>query len=229
MSLSLTVAERILVAARQLADEQGTFTAEDLVVRAWQLYPEHFALQGHPNYPDSNRVLTKIMGTSGLRGKGWIARVGTKRYRITDVGRVAATELEARLAGEGASRLGGLRLAAADRWVVSALHRMLASPAFEKRGRGETLSFSDVCTFWNISSRTTANQFLKQTQHADKAIQLAADQLGPEEVDYLTLPGEQQPITRADVERLRELSMALRIQFAKDIEIILGRADERRY
>src|SRR6266566_4482774 len=96
-----TVPEKILTCAIELDAEKGVFTAEDLIVRCWQKFPDTFGLQGYSNqFPDSNRVLTNIMGTKGLRGKGWLRKIGEKRYRVTDVGRDDAAKLSG--AAEGA-------------------------------------------------------------------------------------------------------------------------------
>lgn len=44
---SLTVRQKILIAAAALAKTSPTFAAEDLVVRCWSMFPETFALKGH--------------------------------------------------------------------------------------------------------------------------------------------------------------------------------------
>src|SRR5579875_20937 len=87
MGNELTVPGRILSCAAELDRERGTFTAEDLVVRCWERFPDTFGLQGYADkHPDSNRVLTNIMGTKGMRGKGWLRKVGEKQYRLTSAG-----------------------------------------------------------------------------------------------------------------------------------------------
>ena len=84
MTDRLTVPQKLLLAALEARKKSPTFTAEDLVVQAWKLYPDTFGLSGYGDrYPDSNRVLTNIMGTKGMRGKGWLRKVGEKQYRLT--------------------------------------------------------------------------------------------------------------------------------------------------
>ena len=46
MGQELTTANKILVAASFIAESQETFTAEDLIVRAWQQFPESLGLCG---------------------------------------------------------------------------------------------------------------------------------------------------------------------------------------
>jgi hypothetical protein len=224
----LSIIDRILLAAADLARKAETFTAEDLVVRAWEMYPEHFGLQKYADkHPDSNRILTKIMGSGGLRGKGWLTKVGAKRYRVTDVGLLAADRLREVTAPLEGTEKG--RLAQIERQFVFVLQRMLRSVAFEKYRAGQVLTFSDVCAFWNISPRSTANQLTRRTTQTDTAIALALKQLESGGKEAVVLPGTQDPVEARDLQRLRALSDDIRVQFSKEISVILGRTDERYY
>jgi hypothetical protein len=94
MGQELTTANKILVSASHIAETQETFTAEDLIVRAWQQFPESFGLSGYrEKFPDSNRVLSKLMGSVGLCSRGWLEQVSTKTYRMTPAGRKLAAAL----------------------------------------------------------------------------------------------------------------------------------------
>ena len=86
----LTLRQKLLVAALHLG---GTCRVAELVVRAWRLYPETFALAGHPEHPDSNRVQAKLCGVDGLCGLGWLERVDVGTYRVTRKGRLVARDL----------------------------------------------------------------------------------------------------------------------------------------
>ena len=76
-----------------LDGDGDTFRLADLVVRAWRLYPETFALRGHPQHPDSNRVQAKLSGADGLCATGWLEHVETSTYRVTRKGRLHARDL----------------------------------------------------------------------------------------------------------------------------------------
>src|SRR2546427_179234 len=80
--------EKLLVAAGRLASEgRSQFSAEDLVVAGFRAYPNDFSLKGYPEYPDSNPILTQLMGKDArLIVKGWIEKTGTKTYRLTPKG-----------------------------------------------------------------------------------------------------------------------------------------------
>src|SRR3984957_12133081 len=84
-----TLPEKILMAANGLEDAgQSPFSAEALIVAAWQKFPRAFGLKGYADqYPDSNKVLTSIMGEKGLARRGWLAKMGQKLYSMTREGR----------------------------------------------------------------------------------------------------------------------------------------------
>src|SRR6202451_278429 len=84
-----TVPEKILLAAFELEEQgQSPFSAEALVVAAWQKFPRTFGLKGYSDqYPDSNKILTSIMGEKGLARRGWLAKMGQKLYSLTRDGR----------------------------------------------------------------------------------------------------------------------------------------------
>src|SRR5947209_15528516 len=84
-----SVPEKILLAAEQLEkDGQSPFSAEALIVAAWQKFPRTFGLKGYADqYPDSNKVLSSIMGEKGLARRGWLVKMGQKLYNLTRDGR----------------------------------------------------------------------------------------------------------------------------------------------
>ena len=219
----LTIAERILLAAKDLQSTGRFFTAEALVVRAWEKFPDHFGLQGYSDqYPDSNRVLTKIMGkTSPLRQKGWISKIGTKKYRLTEVGAINAKEIGDRQTPEK-----GKRLASLSRPLTSVLRRLLSSTAITKfPPEADQITFGDLCSFWNISPRSTAHQLAVRSAEVEKAISLAREKCGEQP---LILPEGDVVVRPEDLDTLDELNMFLEERFQRDLAVIRGRTDERR-
>jgi hypothetical protein len=164
--------------------------------------------------------LSKIMGSgSTLRKRGLLRKVGSKLYQLTDIGRQTADGLAA--SGLEPQR----RLAEMTRGLVLALRRMLRSAALSKFVLHQPLTFSDVCGFWNISPRTSANQFADRTGEADAAIQIALAQA--EASGRVALPGD--TVVEAEQLRLlRRLSEHIRDAFASELDVIESRRDERR-
>src|SRR5947207_316944 len=91
-----TVPEKILLAAHHLEEQgQSPFSAEALIVASWQKFPKSFGLKGYTDqYPDSNKVLSSIMGERGLARRGWLAKMGQKLYSLTREGRHVVVRLQ---------------------------------------------------------------------------------------------------------------------------------------
>lgn len=215
-----TIVECILLAGLALTEEKSVFTAEDLVVRAWRMFPDRFGLQGYADaYPDSNRVLSKVMGSSRLRKEGLIERMGKKRYRLTLRGVEIASALRSPDVSDRRNprRAGGL-----DREVVSLLTRIFESPALEKFRSGEGLNFSDVASLLNISARSTANQFNVQWAASQTALARADDALRG---SGLILPGSNLFITREDLDTASSLLVHIEDVFEAELDVIKNRRD----
>jgi hypothetical protein len=146
-----TVPEKILLAAEQLEkDGQSPFSAEALIVAAWQKFPKTFGLKGYTDqYPDSNKVLSSIMGEKGLARRGWLVKMGQKLYSLTREGRQALRRLlrQEELA-EPVVR--NLRLSRDQERFLVALFDSSAAAKFEE-GRKQELTFADACRFWGIT------------------------------------------------------------------------------
>jgi hypothetical protein len=149
-----TLPEKILLAAHALEEQgQTPFSAEALIVSAWQKYPKTFGLKGYEEqYPDSNKVLSGIMGVKGLPHRGWLAKVGQKRYTLTREGRQVVRRLQD---GEAPATERD-RPAVLTREQDLLLQGLLSSAVWHKhrQGRQQEWTFSEACRFWNMGERT---------------------------------------------------------------------------
>jgi hypothetical protein len=225
----LTVPEKLLLAALEARKRSPTFTAEDLVVEAWRLYPDTFGLSGYSDkYPDSNRVLTSIMGTKGMRGKGWLRKVGEKQYRLTSAGLSDAEILlsgGAHPAGESSSNY--LR-AELDRQTSAALDRLLATDAARKAldGRPDSVSFHDACGFWDITTRSNAGTLNTRLVDATVLLDRALEALTHmNESDGLKLATGH--VVKSQIKVLCDLHEEMQKRFKSELDIIRQRTDER--
>lgn len=219
---TLTVPEKILVSADELDREKGTFTAEDLVVRCWQKFADTFGLQGYADkFPDSNRVLTNIMGSKGLRGKGWLRKVGEKRYQVTEVGRLAAN----RVRDGNSSEV--LRGASLSRETIDILSRLVESRALIKFRLRQELTFGDLSSFWNVSARSNAYQLNVAIKESEAALIAAETYLTENGAESLSLPGNSIPVAKSDLVLARDLSECLKQKFWDELAVIRDRSDER--
>jgi hypothetical protein len=153
-----TVPEKILLAASHLEDSgQTPFSAEALIVSAWRTYPATFGLKGfEEQYPDSNKVLSGIMGEKGLPNRGWMAKVGQKLYSLTRDGKQVVRKL---LQGEDTPPLTARRTQPKEtlpRDQDLLVQGLLASSAWQKlrQGRSADWTFTDACRFWSMGERT---------------------------------------------------------------------------
>lgn len=148
MKEALSRVEQLLVAAGRLAAEgKAEFSAEELVVSAFKVFPEAFHLRGYKNYPDSNRVLTKLMGKSApLVVRGWIAKTGTKKYRLTPTG---LEEFRAIEGGDHSTAFERL-----DQRKEEEIGTLLALPAFDlfKSGDAGQITFHQFCRFVGLAA-----------------------------------------------------------------------------
>jgi hypothetical protein len=146
-----TVPEKILLAARFLEEKgQSPFSAEALIVASWQKFPRTFGLKGFTDqYPDSNKVLSCIMGERGLARRGWLSKMGQKLYTLTREGQQVVARLQE--GGETPAAPGNSPVKISkeqEKYLLS----LLNSSAVEKfeEGLKEELTFADACRFWGI-------------------------------------------------------------------------------
>jgi hypothetical protein len=148
-----TVPEKILLAAFTLEETgQSPFSAEALIVAAWQKYPRSFGLKGFADqYPDSNKVLTSIMGEKGLARKGWLAKMGQKLYSLTRDGRNVVRRLQQGEAPQTPAPAGSTVNLSRDQEKL--LQGLFGGSAWHKyrENRKSELTFADACRFWGIT------------------------------------------------------------------------------
>lgn len=221
----LTVPEKILIAATEINGAEKSFTAEDLVLAAWRRFPDTFGLQGYAEkYPDSNRVLTNIMGNKGLRGKGWIRKVGEKRYKITEAGREAARLLSSEK--RQVSRSSSLSRESRDLLV-----RLINAKALDKcrSCQKDTLTFSDACSFWNISVRSTASLLKIRLADIETILSAAENIIQKNEIEALSFTHGESDLTLKDINDLRVLHLFMIDKFKNELDVIRKRYDERKF
>lgn len=224
---NLTVAEKLLAAALSLdAGERRSFTAEQLVVAAWEHYPDAFGLRGildedgTPRHPDSNRVFAEIMGNKPLRRDGYLDKVGKKTYQLTEAGRLRAAAVRGVQPDEGPRR-------ALSRNLQNDLRRVYRSRAAAKcrDGHPENTTFNDACGFWGISPRSSANDLKAKLAHTGAVIEAARDFAAAGAV--LLDPSTGLAITGDDLDSLETLSRDLETRFHAELAVIRRRVDER--
>jgi hypothetical protein len=217
---NLTVSEKLLVSAWRLENAGNRpFSAEDLVVAAWQAFPDAFGLAGYgSDYPDSNRVFVEIMGSKPIRSQGYLAKVGAKRYQLTEAGRQRAVRL---LPGSPPAAKADL-----SRDSARELRRLLASRAMQKykADRVDDITFHDACSFWAISPRSSRKDVEARLANFSAIVTTGRGALAHGAV---TLEHNAQPVAPGDIRGLGELHDLLLRRFDEELSVIRERRDER--
>ena len=225
----LSVSDKLLLAAYNL-EEGGRrpFSAEDLVVTAWQKFPAVFGLsgyrdqQGQLRYPNSNRVFAEIMGSKPIRKRGFLIKVGDKMYQLTEGGREHAREL---LRSDMQSPHEKVAL---GRDTETHLKNLLASKAMEKvrNSRLDDMTFYDACAFWGITPMSSAIDLEGQIANFEKIVKSAREAIREEHLATFSHGGP--PFGTQDLERLLEVNVLLQSKFQAELDVIRRRKDERK-
>src|ERR1017187_9591861 len=83
--------DKILLALHSLSDKTiRPCKYEDIVVKAFQLFPEDFQLRGYPQFPDSSDIHKPLYGPLKRAG---LVRAANKTFALTERGLTRATSL----------------------------------------------------------------------------------------------------------------------------------------
>jgi hypothetical protein len=214
-----TVPEKILLAAFELEEQgQSPFSAEALIVATWQKFPKTFGLKGYAElYPDSNKVLSSIMGVRGLAGRGWLAKMGQKLYVLSRDGR----QYVRRILNDGSAppEEEGVKM---SRDQEKFLNGLWSTAAVEKysEGRKAEITFSEACGFWGVNEAMRGDAVKARLDH------LRAELAGLERL--LTIGDSTlsngRSVALADVNRLYDVNGYLEERFARHLNLLRSRA-----
>jgi hypothetical protein len=217
-----TVPEKILVAADQL-DKQGQspFSAEALIVAAWQKFPRTFGLKGFAEqYPDSNKILSSIMGEKGLARRGWLVKMGQKMYALTREGRQVVHRVT--LDEEESGPTAMVKLSRDQEKFVLALLDSSAVQKFEENRKAE-LTFGDACRFWGVTENMKGDvlderlgSFEETLAELDRTFADADSQLSNGRV-----------VSAGDVRVLNNIHRYMEDRFDRHLNLLRSRAGKR--
>ena len=217
---TLGVADMVLIAADQLAREgQSTIPAAQLVVTAWRKFPKQLGLEGHEDdFPDSNRVLSALMGQRGLAKSGLFRRIAPKLYELTEAGQTKVR----RLLGRPPIPNGPPRPAAKVRLPPveqSFMVRLSASSALRKFESDKAeLTFTDAVDFWRLgrASGKVATTRLEWQKDVLLRIETALEN-GDAVLD------DGRVLTASDLRLLKNLDNYLRDRFKRHLGVLQQR------
>jgi hypothetical protein len=211
---AFTVPEKILLAAFQLEEEgQSPFSAEALIVSAWQKYPRTFGLKGYDEqYPDSNKVLASIMGEKGLARRGWLVKMGQKLYSLSHDGRRAVRRL---MHGEAPETI---KLAKEHDKLLQTL---FVTSAYDKyrEGRKLEMTFADACRFWNITENLPSEVLDARLDRLRAALAEIEQQIGLGTADL----SDGHNISGDDITQLCDIHNQLSQRFSRHLTLLRNR------
>jgi len=145
---NLTQNDIVLLAAMELSQGNVThsFTAEELLLKSWEIDKHAFGLRGYENsHPDSNILYTKLMGKSGLVRTGYLKKIGEKTYTITEAGLSIASTIRP-ISNDVKIKI--------ERGLYDVIVKIINHPIFlkwlESSGE-EPKKFRDAMWFWGIA------------------------------------------------------------------------------
>ena len=216
-----TVPEKILLAAFHLEElGQSPFSAEALIVAAWQKYPRTFGLKGYDEqYPDSNKVLASIMGEKGLARRGWLVKMGQKMYSLSHEGRRTVRRL---MQGEDQPET-----IKSDRPIKltkdhdKLLQSLFDASAYEKfrEGRQQELTFADACRFWGITENLSSEALDARLDHLRATLAEVERQVGLSSANL----SDGHNITLDDVTQLCDIHNHLLQRFGRHLTLLRNR------
>lgn len=99
----LSVAEMVLISTAEAANwTTNGVQYDDIVVRAWQAFPDQFSLSGYPDFPDASDVHKPLYRT--LKSAELVESLGNKTFRVTELGLTKARSIIAATPGAVWSR-----------------------------------------------------------------------------------------------------------------------------
>jgi len=161
--------EKIILAMNTLSG--GTSRAlryEDIVVKAFEMFPEDFALRGYPRYPDSSDIHKPLYGP--LKRAGHVL-AGNKQFRLTPKGLERARQLST--LEKKIEKTGGQRL---SRDKEAEIQRIFQTEAFRLffDNQGDSILDTDFYAYLGVTVRTPRNDFLGRLKTVEEAVNTAS-------------------------------------------------------
>ena len=219
-----SAALEVLLAAADL-DSQGfsEFTEWDLSVTTWKRNPNRFGCRGYEDkYPDHKRVMMEIMARTKVDNpvrKGWIEKIRPNIYRLTALGRAAASD------AIGAGVQVTESNPASQHWY-QAVRPLVESSAFRrhKSDAAEPRIWAGAAAFYGLR-RSDAGHLVDRLEATARAIVGALNWMDTHNLNEIRMgvSAGGKAISRKEIQDLAEFDDCLRERFGRQIEAIRKR------
>ncbi len=167
--MTISRPEKILLAMKELSkNSTSPCRYEDIVVKAFEMFPKDFQLRGHPQYPDSSDIHKPLYGP--LKRQGYV-RAANKSFSLTDFGLEKARSLgknQATIAEPQGCRL--------DRSALMEIERLTKTTAFQLyvTGKSDEILDTDFYSYLGANVRTNRNDFMGKVNALSQTIRSAS-------------------------------------------------------
>lgn len=214
----LGLRQQALLAAVRLTggDIKKTFSAEDLLVEAWQFDNAAWGLRGHEDkHPDVEKINKELnrRGSIGLVGQGVFERVGTMLYRLTPNGLHEAANLQP---------TDEVTRDKANRELEVNVREVLEHPAFRAwlNDPSKPKYFRDAGHFWGIAPGTPPDTVRKRISHIDRVLAAASELLVEKGVEVISERRGKLLFDKQDIERGIGFQRMLKQRFARELLLL---------
>jgi hypothetical protein len=218
----ISLSDKVLLAARECSDGdlKKSFTAEALLVAAWEADKHAFGLRGfEERFPDSNKLYTKIDGKGGLVAKGLLRAEGERTLQITEAGLGRAITLSRDVLMEPSDRELEAKV---ERALHESMARLIGSREFQDwmQDRSKPRRFREAGNFWGIAPGTPARTVRERVRNVDQTLTRARQRLNELGVERVLEQRGRLLFDREDVDRLEQFHAELKRRFQKELRIL---------
>jgi hypothetical protein len=214
---------QVLLAAAVCSDGdlRKTFTAEDLLIRAWERNKAAWGLRGYEDdHPDPEKIYKELnrRGQNGLVGLGLLEQVSPLVFRLTPAGLAAASGLDP----------DDMKIREkASRELQDQIKSILGHPVFRAwlEYPATPKSFHKVGGFWGIAPGTPPRVARERVAFVEVTLQAAEGLLNERDIQTISDERGQPLFDRFDIQRCQEFQREMKKRFAKELHR-LGAIDE---
>ncbi len=172
--------QKILLVLGELSKMSTTPSKfEDIVVAAFEKFPQTFHLRGYEKYPDSGDLVHKPL--YDMRPKGLLT-ANQKTFSLTDKGLTAIKELKKMISGKGETHY------KPSRDITKVIDRILSSEGLllYRKGQKDKILDTDLFYYLGVTVHTSKNEFLNRLDSVFYSIN-ASSKFYPKEIYKLLM------------------------------------------
>lgn len=172
--ISLSRGEKILYTLYKLSGKsRKSIRYEDIVVKAFETYPDDFHLKGYPQFPESGDLVHKPL--YDFKKKGLLV-AGNKMFALTEKGLVAAERIESAVTGKTVSNTERV-----TRDIENEVTRITKTPGFGLfvNGESDNIVDTDFFEYIGVTVRTPKNDFIGRLNTVTDVVKATKDKKNP--------------------------------------------------